>query len=105
MGEQKPGEIVMVSDADDPRQRKASAMRADFLEICKAHSADADTYGTALVGALAALIYGTARGNRAACQKRVDMVARGLGMCFDVYDKLGGIAEARRRQSSELGHG
>lgn len=95
-----PGEIIMAS-ASDPSMRKVAAVRNDFVEIAQAHGASLDEYGSALVAALAALIYGTAKGDVIERNVRVNMVIEGFNRHFAIYDKAGGIpaaiAELERR--------
>ena len=92
----KPGEIVAV-DASDPLVKKVRTMRDDFLQIAQAHGATTDEYGSALVAAIAAVIYGSARGDVVERNVRVNMLVRGLDLHFAQYERAGGYVEAVRR--------
>lgn len=93
----QPGEIRPLP-AGDPQMKKIRTMRDDFLQIAQAQGASIDEYGSALVASLAAVIYGSAKGDINARNVRVNMVIDGFNQHFAQYDKLGGMAEAIRRE-------
>lgn len=96
MNKLKPGEIRMVPRSD-PAMAKITKIRDDFVEIAQAHGAGNDEYGTALVGALSALIYAVANGETVQRNVLVNMVIDGINRQFAVYDAAGGMQAAIRR--------
>lgn len=96
-----PGEIVDLPSTD-PSMKKTMTIRDDFLQIAIAQGATIDEYGSALVGALAAVVYASARGNVDERSKLTAMVAEGLQRHFAIYDRAGGVEEARRRHLAML---
>lgn len=95
------GEIVDLPSTD-PSMKKTMTIRDDFLQIGIAQGATIDEYGSALVGALAALVYASARGDVVERSKLTAMVVEGIQRHFAIYDRAGGIGEARRRHLEVL---
>lgn len=95
----QPGEIVEMSTSD-PSMKKTITIRDDFLQVAIAQGATADEYGSALVGALAAVVYASAHGDIVERNRLTNMVLDGLCRHFAIYDRAGGFEEAQRRHGA-----
>lgn len=106
MTNRKPqlGEILELS-SDDPEMKKMTTLRDDFLQVALAQNATVDEYGSALLAGLAAVVYASAGGDLVARNKVANMVIEGLHLQFAIYDRAGGVEEARRRHLAMLRHG
>lgn len=99
----RPGEIVELPSSH-PEMKKTMTLRDDFLQVAIAQGATVDEYGSALLLALATVAYASAGDDPVGRDNVAKMVIDGLHRQFAIYDRAGGVAEARRRHLAMLRH-